>query len=581
MGTLSTPRLLIAALIATVCPAIRAQQAIPGILPTSELRAGQKGKVWTVFKGTTPEPFDVEVTGVIENALGPGKSIILCELTDPRVQGMGAVAGMSGSPLYVEGKFAGALSYQVQRFETTRFAGFTPASDLAQVRDQVGSGTVASTAAPTSSTYRSLRPVFTVSGLSPAVADLMRPQLEALGLSLSALGGSDSGPSGMPKPESLRAGDAVSVALATGDITFGGTGTVSEVDGKRIVAFGHPMMGLGEVQMPMCAATIVTILPSTYESMKVANIGPVIGTIQEDRLSAVSGTLGSGPQMIGVTVTVEQEGGSSRSLHFQVVRQQQLAAALIASGAAEAIMGSNDAGLSNGFTVATQTRFSASQERRTDTVYAGPQSFAQGIMEFAGALGQDLLNPYEKTFPAEVTLTVKPLRENPSVTLDLFQLSRSTPQPGDTVQVTLGWRDYQGESHREVLTVPIDPSWAGKTLEIVAAPGRTMDELTGRPRVLSAAQLRSFDAYLDATRTLRPSDGLVVAVLEKSGLLTDESLAPRDMPASIERIAHGADEARFQHREALKSLWEAHVLPGKVTQAVVRRALQIGDSTPP
>ena len=581
MGTLSTPRLLIAALIATVCPAIRAQQAIPGILPTSELRAGQKGKVWTVFKGTTPEPFDVEVTGVIENALGPGKSIILCELTDPRVQGMGAVAGMSGSPLYVEGKFAGALSYQVQRFETTRFAGFTPASDLAQVRDQVGSGTLASTAAPTSSTYRSLRPVFTVSGLSPAVADLMRPQLEALGLSLSALGGSDSGPSGMPKPESLRAGDAVSVALATGDITFGGTGTVSEVDGKRIVAFGHPMMGLGEVEMPMCAATIVTILPSTYESMKVANIGPVIGTIQEDRLSAVSGTLGSGPQMIGVTVTVEQEGGSSRSLHFQVVRQQQLAAALIASGAAEAIMGSNDAGLSNGFTVATQTRFSASQERRTDTVYAGPQSFAQGIMEFAGALGQDLLNPYEKTFPAEVTLTVKPLRENPSVTLDLFQLSRSTPQPGDTVQVTLGWRDYQGESHREVLTVPIDPSWAGKTLEIVAAPGRTMDELTGRPRVLSAAQLRSFDAYLDATRTLRPSDGLVVAVLEKSGLLTDESLAPRDMPASIERIAHGADEARFQHREALKSLWEAHVLPGKVTQAVVRRALQIGDSTPP
>ena len=581
MGTLSTPRLLIAALIATVCPAIRAQQAIPGILPTSELRAGQKGKVSTVFKGTTPEPFDVEVTGVIENALGPGKSIILCELTDPRVQGMGAVAGMSGSPLYVEGKFAGALSYQVQRFETTRFAGFTPASDLAQVRDQVGSGTLASTAAPTSSTYRSLRPVFTVSGLSPAVADLMRPQLEALGLSLSALGGSDSGPSGMPKPESLRAGDAVSVALATGDITFGGTGTVSEVDGKRIVAFGHPMMGLGEVQMPMCAATIVTILPSTYESMKVANIGPVIGTIQEDRLSAVSGTLGSGPQMIGVTVTVEQEGGSSRSLHFQVVRQQQLAAALIASGAAEAIMGSNDAGLSNGFTVATQTRFSASQERRTDTVYAGPQSFAQGIMEFAGALGQDLLNPYEKTFPAEVTLTVKPLRENPSVTLDLFQLSRSTPQPGDTVQVTLGWRDYQGESHREVLTVPIDPSWAGKTLEIVAAPGRTMDELTGRPRVLSAAQLRSFDAYLDATRTLRPSDGLVVAVLEKSGLLTDESLAPRDMPASIERIAHGADEARFQHREALKSLWEAHVLPGKVTQAVVRRALQIGDSTPP
>ena len=581
MGPFTTPRLLAAALLLSLATRAEAQETPTGILATSDLRPGEKGTVWTVFKGTTPEPFDVEVAGVIENALGPGKNIILCQLTDPRVQGMGAVAGMSGSPLYIRGKLAGALSYQVQRFETTRFAGFTPASDLDEVRDQIGAGASVVSGEPSEPAYRSLKPVFTLSGLSPGVSELMRPHLEALGLSLSALGGSDSGAAAVAPPASLRAGDAVSVALATGDITFAGTGTVSEVNGDRVVAFGHPMMGLGEVAMPMCSASIVTILPSTYESMKVANVGAVIGTIQEDRLSAVSGTLGAGPRMIEVDVTVDRASGPPRSLHFQVVRHPQLAAALIASGAAEAIMGSNDAGLAHGFRIETRTTFSPSQERTTRSVYAGPQGFAQGIADFATTLGTDRLNPYERTFPSQVTLTVQALPENPAVTVELLQLSRTHPQPGDTIQVTLGWRDYQGEEHREILPVPIDPSWSGKALEVVAAPGRAMDELTGMPRTVPAAQLRSFDAYLDATRALRPTDGLVVAVLERSALLTDQSLAPRDVPASIERIAHGADESRFQHREALQALWETHVLDGKVAQAVVRRALQIGDAPPP
>src|SRR2546426_562062 len=112
------------------------QPANAVVIPLDQLKPGQHGEVWTVFKGTEPEPFSVEVTGILRNALGPGKSLILCQLTDPRVQNMGAVAGMSGSPLYIDGKLAGALSYQIQRFETVRHAGFTPAADLAEVRDK-------------------------------------------------------------------------------------------------------------------------------------------------------------------------------------------------------------------------------------------------------------------------------------------------------------------------------------------------------------------------------------------------------------------------------------------------------------
>src|SRR5262245_20587818 len=128
------PRLVSFLLALSAFAVARAQPADAPLLPLDDLKPGQRGEVWTVFRGTQPEPFAVEVTGVVRNALGPGKSLILCQLTDPRVQGMGAVAGMSGSPLYIDGKLAGALSYQVQRFETTRYAGFTPAADLAEVQ---------------------------------------------------------------------------------------------------------------------------------------------------------------------------------------------------------------------------------------------------------------------------------------------------------------------------------------------------------------------------------------------------------------------------------------------------------------
>src|SRR4051812_9136983 len=223
------------AVLAALVRAVVAQPADAPVLSLDELKPGQKGEVWTVFHGTEPEPFAVEVTGVLRNALGPGKSLIVCELTDPRVQKMGATAGMSGSPLYIDGKLAGALSYQIQRFETVRHAGFTPAADLSEVRDKTkpqSNVIVSNEARPSSdSPYQSLQPVFTMGGLSPVVADLFAPRFAALGLSAMALGGSTqtaatlNPQSSDVKTPSLRAGGAVAVALATGDITLAGTGT--------------------------------------------------------------------------------------------------------------------------------------------------------------------------------------------------------------------------------------------------------------------------------------------------------------------------------------------------------------------
>lgn len=572
-------------LLAVLGAASRAQPVDAPLLALDDLKPGQHGEVWTVFKGTQPESFAVEVTGVVRNALGPGKSLILCQLTDPRVQNMGAVAGMSGSPLYIDGKLAGALSYQIQRFETVRYAGFTPAADLAEVQAKATTSLqavpVASMPAP-DSPYKLLQPVFTLSGLSPSVAELFAPRLAALGLSATALGGSDAAAAlnaqpSAPSPAPLRPGAAISVALATGDITLAGTGSVSRVDGNHVTAFGHPMLSLGEVELPLCAAEIVTILPSSMQSIKVANTGAVIGTISQDRLSAVSGTLGAGPAMVDVTVTVSPQRGEARTLHFAVARQQQLTPVLVAAGVTQAIVGANDAGLANGFSLTSDVSFPAAAKLATRTLYAGPQGFQQGLNDFVQSLAANLQNPYEKTFPDHVSFAVEPLAENPSVIIDQFQLSRTSARGGDTVQATLAWRDWQGDSHREIIDLPIDPAWTGKRLEVIVAPGHALDELTGRPRLIAASELRSFDAYLAALRDDRPNDGLCLAIVEQTEMFSDQTVATPDAPGSIERIARAADEARFQERSAVLPLWERHILPGKLAGTVVRRPLRIAE----
>ncbi len=577
-------------LASSVCTAV-AQPISGEAMPLTEIRAGQHGEVWTVFQGTTPEPFAVEVTGVVLNALGPGKSIILCRLTDPRVQDMGAVAGMSGSPLYIDGKFAGALSYQMQHFETVRYAGFTPAADMAEVGDRVGAPAAAPSMGPANmpapgagaadagSAFRAMKPMFALGGVSPRTASIMAPEFETLGLGVVAVGGSSQAQSaGLSQgavATTLRPGDAVSVALTTGDITLAGTGTVSRIDGNRVTAFGHPMLGLGDVQLPMCSADVVAILPSTNESFKIANIGPVIGCITQDRLSAVSGLLGAGPEMTDVRVVTGKAGAPQRSIHFQVVRDKRVAPMIMLTGVVEGVFGSNDSAPAEGFRIVSTVNFSPTQQISREAVYAGEQGFVAGLYEFLVGLSAELQNPFEKALPTTVQFRIEPLDDNPAVTVEQFQVSRTIVRAGETLQVTLGWRNFQGAEESKTVDIPVDPTWTGKTLEVIVAPGRVLDELTGHGRMFRPGQLRSFDAYLDAMKGSRPEDGLCVAVVEKSALFFDQAVSTPDAPASIERIAGDADSARYQRREALIPLWETRILQGKVSFTDVHRTVRV------
>lgn len=579
------------ALLAPAAPG-RAQPVDAPVLPLDELRPGMKGEVWTVFQGSTPEAFTVEVTGIVRNALGPGKSLILCRLTDPRVQPMGAVAGMSGSPLYIEGRLAGALSYQVQRFETVRYAGFTPIEDLLEVRrialdasGRPGRGpetapvAVPASAEPVAQTrtaaveggFQPLTPVFTLGGVAPNVAALFGAQLQALGLSVSSLGGSGANPDAGP-PAGLRPGEAVAAALAIGDITVAGTGTVSQVDGSRVLAFGHPMLGLGAVEVPMAAAEIVAILPSNQNSLKISNTGSVIGTVRQDRLSAIYGELGPGPELVPVTVTTP-----TRTLQFSTVRHPRLTPTIATLGLTQAVLGSNDAGLTEGFRVASRVVFADGRELSNSALFAGPQGFNAGLEGFIRRLTTWVQNPVEEVFPSRIAFEVEPLDANPTGSLDIVQVSRRSARAGETVDVTLTMRDYQGRPVRETVTLTVPADWVGRSLDIVVAPGVEIDRLAGVPDSYAVAQIRTIDAYLDALQRERRSDGLYVAVVEKNSAFIDQTRATLELPGSMERIARAADENRFQKRDVQTPLWERHVFPGKLLLSVVRRPLSVVD----
>ncbi|MBI2515496.1 MAG: hypothetical protein HYV95_01145 [Opitutae bacterium] len=594
---MSLSRILPTLLLTAIAAAAGLAQPVGApVLPVGELKPGQKGEVWTVFKGSQPEPFAVQVTGIVQNALGPGKDLILCELTDPRVQNMGAVAGMSGSPLYIDGKIVGVLSYQIQRFETVRYAGFTPISDMLEVsalptpltppgvplpipvkgaRD--GRSTLANSAQPE---MRALAPVFSVSGLTPSVAALLEPQLQSLGVSFTSLGGNASGSTGagpeIPAPVALKPGDVVAAALAVGDISIAATGTVSHVDGQRVLAFGHPMLSLGATELPMTAAEVVTILPSQFNSIKVSNTGPVIGAFSQDRLSGVYGELGRQPHLVPVDIELPAR-LNRKALHFSVVRQEQILPVIAATGIAQAVTGSNESGLTNGFRLTTTVEFPGEAPLQFTQVYPGPQGFNQGINEFVGNLQQWLFNPYERTFPEHIRFAVEETPDVPIGYVDNLQLSRAETAPGSEITVSLNWHGFQQTGVAETIAIAVPAEWAGKNLEVVLATGPMLDELTGRPKAVPVTRLRNFDEYLNALRARRATDGLYLAVVERTKLFSDQQTLTPEMPGSLERIARGADEVRYQRREAATPLWETRLIAGRLFNAQVRRPLTVTD----
>src|ERR1700758_3460159 len=296
------------------------------ILPLSPVRAGMQGYAYTVFAGDQVEKFDLVVVGVMPNFLGPKQSIILVELKGPKVEHTGVVAGMSGSPVYLEGKLAGALSLKLGVFTKEALAGVTPIEDILHPPEQSGGmaqamgqfalpGTaVTQGGLPSGAALQPIETPLVFSGFQPSALQPFATQLQSYGF-VAAQGGTAEA---RPDDGKLAAGDMAGMVLVQGDASINSACTVTAVRGDNVYLCGHPFMNFGNVQMPMARSRVVTTLSSELSSTKIVNMGGAIGTITGDHLTAVTGKLGAPPAMIPMDLTFAT-GTGEKKLHFEVV----------------------------------------------------------------------------------------------------------------------------------------------------------------------------------------------------------------------------------------------------------------------
>src|SRR3954447_4109324 len=330
------------------------------IMPLKEIKPGMKATAWTVFQGTEPEPVPVEIIGRLKNLWGPGQDVIVAKMGGKAIR-TNVAGGMSGSPVYYNGKLLGAVALRLSVFSPDAICGITPIElmleinefdksrpddsrtpdKVARVREvsvptdllahTVSAG--ATPAIPSAATMVPIESPLIFSGFAPNTLTEFGPLFQQLGIT-AVQGGAASGSTvRTAKPAkgwetSLNPGDTVAGVLVSGDMSVNGVGTVTYNDGKRVLAFGHPFFNLGPVDMPMAKGEVVMTLASAFQPNKMANSTEVVGSLHQDRHSGIMGVLGAESPMIPVTMKVRaldanEKVQKERDFHLNVFVHQK------------------------------------------------------------------------------------------------------------------------------------------------------------------------------------------------------------------------------------------------------------------
>jgi hypothetical protein len=471
---------------------------------------------------------------------------------------------MSGSPVYIDGRLIGAVSYSIGAFSKEPIAGITP---IAEMKDATGMPRRAAasqarlelpitreglTAALTAVHNRiapfarrpadvqvigmpaaagaqmgaMLRPIATpllLGGFDAEVADLIAEPFRAAGFTPILSGASPAGDTPAPAGP-LREGDAIGVALVTGDLEMGATGTVTHIDGDRVYAFGHPFYNLGPAEFPLTRAHVYTMLPSLMASFKISSMGETIGTMHQDRATAIAGTLGKGPALVPMTVTLRSDRGDgsapARVMKYQVVNDQ-LFTPLLAYVALFNTLSSYERQFGAAtVSVKSQAKLKGHGELTFEDVFAGESPLLGASAAVAGPLAMVLTNDLAPVALETLDVTITTAETPRTSSIERVWLDDIRPRPGRTVSLKVLTRSYRGEE--TITTVPIDiPANASSELSILVTDGRQLNALEQRElrRSLQPQSVPQMLRLLNDTRRnnriyvrlLTPTPGAVVA----------------------------------------------------------------------
>jgi len=335
--------------------AARERPRVP-VMPLADVRPGMTGIGYTVFQGTRIDTFSVSILGVLRE-YRPGASLIMARAQNPLLEKTGIIAGMSGSPIYVDGRLLGALSY-TWGFLKEPVAGITPIEEMLDLlpaddapwdnREDLDLGALPTPDDAASSRLArgedlpypeggaNLRPIATpvmISGFTDEALRFLEPWFRDRGM-VAVPGGA---PTGSMDCDSLVGGAAVGAQLVRGDWNAAAIGTVTLRDRDRVLAFGHPFSSMGWIDFPLTGAEITTLMPSQQVSNKVGAATSACGALLADRQAGIAGRVGPTPAMIPVRVAVRGSRGRDRLFRYEVVRNRLLTPGLIAGIAVSSV----------------------------------------------------------------------------------------------------------------------------------------------------------------------------------------------------------------------------------------------------
>jgi hypothetical protein len=521
------------------------------IIEVDEIQPGQRGYGYSVFAGTEPRRFEAEVIGVLRNT-SPGTSYILARLSGDigaqTLEETGVIAGMSGSPVFFDGRLAGAVAFSWS-FTRGALAGITPISGMRGIGElptperRPVSGPPAALpdliagklppdllarqlkllAPPPTQPWGSAPLLWTSTGFGAATRGLLAETLPVL--TPAGAGGEAQVWDG-----ELRPGSAVAAVLIDGDFKLAANGTVSDREGDRILAFGHPFLGLGPVQLPMAAAEVVTVVSSQFNSFKIANIGPLLGAFEQDRLLGIEGRLGRPATMVPLSLRLLGIGGTARTYEMRLAPMPILSPGLLGV----ATLGGLEAA---GYTVGDQgldltARFHLGPHGTLDIAqsFDGVAAAGETISYLVALTGYLLQNPLEEVTLEKVEVELVQTDEPRTVTLAAAHAERSVVRPGETVAVHLDLLPYRGQRTRRTIEVTVPQDAPDGPYYLFLGDGASIDATR---LLIEPADPVAFSQALRLLRSLHSRRELgVLGVVAGRGLAIAGEVLPR-LPGSV------------------------------------------------
>ena len=567
--------------------------------PVDELRPGMVGIGRTVFEGDKLEEFKVHIIGVMRNVIGPSRNLILARLEGGPLANTGVIAGMSGSPVYIDGRLVGAVSYSLGQFSKEPIAGITPIGEMTAdatlpgVRRQAARVELPMpiTAEGLRSSLRQafswvkpfadspadvqvlgdgslnaglatmLRPIatpLTMGGFEAGVIDPVAAAFREQGFVPVMAGGAQIASQRTRAPEPLRPGDPIGVALMSGDLELGATGTVTDVDGSRVYAFGHPFYGLGPTQFPMTRAYVHTVLPSLISSMKIASTGEVIGVVSQDRATTIAGTLGPGPAMIPINLTLNNaERGTKKSFRMAMVNDQlftPLLAYLSILNTLTSYERQNGVGT---YTLRGTAAVKGHGNVAFEDLFTGDQPSAFAAASVVAPINVLLRNAFEDVQLEGLNLTIDASEQPRSATLERVWIDGTRVKPGTSVDLRVLLRTYRGEEITKSLPLQI-PANARGSISIMVSDGARLSQWEARELQIQPMQTQGVPQMIRVLNSARKNNRLYVRLVSRDGgaVVKGESLAalPSSVLAVMESDRNGGSFRPLQN--ALSGDWE-------------------------